>query len=64
MPISRSNFLFSREFRLLCLYAALLLLGVIALVLTRLFSTLRKAPPEDERDSRHKRHGKSRINVR
>ena len=56
MPTGRS-FLFSREFRLLCLYAGLLLICVVALVIVRMHGTLRQKPSK-ERHSRHKRHGK------
>ena len=56
MPTGHS-FLFSREFKQLCLYAALLLICVVALVVVRMHGTLRQKPPKD-RDSRHKKHGK------
>ena len=59
-------FLFSREFRQLCLYGALLLAVVIALVVIRIHSTLRPAPPPEEKEahSRRKRDGKWRIKGR
>ena len=56
MPTGHS-FLFSHEFRQLCLYAALLLVCVVALVIFRIHGTLRQKPSRD-RHSRHKKHGK------
>lgn len=71
MSTARS-FLFSREFKQLCIYAGLLLAGVIALVAVRVVSTLRrnssdKPKPDDDHASSkgdhsrrvwRKRHGK------
>ena len=52
MSATRS-FLFSREFKQLCIYAGFMLAGVIALVVVRIASTLRrnssdKPNPDDD----------------